>query len=109
MRFATPVAVASIATARCCGPLRWAACCCCLWLASPLFGNYNLEQAAGLPGAQASRWMVSALAYYARIMPPAVSCPTLVLACLYIYRVKTDVPRGRVAPSMQIKLLGRSL
>jgi hypothetical protein len=31
------------------------------------------------------------------------------LADLVIYRMKADVRRGRVAPSMQIKLLGRSL
>jgi hypothetical protein len=31
------------------------------------------------------------------------------MADLVIYRMKADVPRGRVAPSMQIKLLGRSL
>jgi hypothetical protein len=30
-------------------------------------------------------------------------------ADLVIYRLKEEVPRGRVAPSMQIKLLGRSL
>ena len=31
------------------------------------------------------------------------------VADLVIYRMKEEVPRGRVAPSMQIKLLGRSL
>ena len=31
------------------------------------------------------------------------------MADLVIYRLKAEVPRGRVAPSMQIKLLGRSL
>ncbi|HEX3417309.1 MAG TPA: glycosyltransferase family 39 protein, partial [Stellaceae bacterium] len=31
------------------------------------------------------------------------------MADLVIYRMKAEVPRGRVAPSMQIKLLGRSL
>jgi hypothetical protein len=31
------------------------------------------------------------------------------VAELIIYRLKEDVPRGRVAPSVQIKLLGRSL
>jgi hypothetical protein len=31
------------------------------------------------------------------------------MADLVIYRLKGDVPRGRVTPSMQIKLLGRSL
>jgi hypothetical protein len=31
------------------------------------------------------------------------------VADLVIYRMKAEVPRGRVAPSMQIKLLGRSL
>jgi hypothetical protein len=31
------------------------------------------------------------------------------MADLVIYRMKAEVPRGRSAPSMQIKLLGRSL
>jgi len=31
------------------------------------------------------------------------------MADLVIYRMKEEVPRGRVAPAMQIKLLGRSL
>ena len=31
------------------------------------------------------------------------------MADLVIYRMKEEVPRGRVAPSMQIELLGRSL
>jgi hypothetical protein len=31
------------------------------------------------------------------------------MADLVIYRLNEEVPRGRVAPSMQIKLLGRSL
>jgi hypothetical protein len=31
------------------------------------------------------------------------------IADLVIYRLKAEVPRGRVAPAMQIKLLGRSL
>jgi hypothetical protein len=31
------------------------------------------------------------------------------MADLVVYRLREDVPRGRVAPSMQIKLLGRSL
>ena len=31
------------------------------------------------------------------------------MADLVIYRLKAEVPRGRIAPSMQIKLLGRSL
>jgi hypothetical protein len=31
------------------------------------------------------------------------------MADLVIYRMKAEVPRGRIAPSMQIKLLGRSL
>ena len=31
------------------------------------------------------------------------------MADLVIYRMKEEVPRGRVAPEMQIKLLGRSL
>jgi hypothetical protein len=31
------------------------------------------------------------------------------MADLVIYRMKEEVPRGRVAPAMQIMLLGRSL
>jgi hypothetical protein len=31
------------------------------------------------------------------------------MADLVIYRMKEEVPRGRVAPAMQIKLLDRSL
>ena len=31
------------------------------------------------------------------------------MADLVVYRLRADVPRGRIAPSMQIKLLGRSL
>ena len=31
------------------------------------------------------------------------------MADLVIYKLKADVPRGRVAPSMQIEILGRSL
>ncbi len=48
------------------------------------FGSYNLDQAAALPGAQASRWSIAELTYYARIMPSVISWPTLALACLYV-------------------------
>jgi hypothetical protein len=48
------------------------------------FGSYNLEQAAALPSAAASRWNIAELTYYARIMPSVVSWPTVVLACLYV-------------------------
>jgi 4-amino-4-deoxy-L-arabinose transferase-like glycosyltransferase len=51
------------------------------------FGSYNLGQAAGLPGAQPSRWSVGELTYYARIMPSVISWPTLALACLYLLAV----------------------
>ncbi len=48
------------------------------------FGSYNLGQAAALPGAEASRWSIAELTYYARIMPSVISWPTLALACLYV-------------------------
>ena len=48
------------------------------------FGSYNLGQAAALPGAEASRWSIAQLTYYARIMPSVISWPTLGLACLYV-------------------------
>ncbi|HEY1978765.1 MAG TPA: glycosyltransferase family 39 protein, partial [Xanthobacteraceae bacterium] len=48
------------------------------------FGSYNLDQAAALPGAQASRWSIAELTYYARIMPSVISWPTLIFACLYV-------------------------
>ena len=48
------------------------------------FGSYNLGQAAAVPGAEASRWSVAGLTYYARIMPSVISWPTLVFACLYV-------------------------
>jgi 4-amino-4-deoxy-L-arabinose transferase-like glycosyltransferase len=48
------------------------------------FGSYNLGQATALPGAEASRWSIAELTYYARIMPSVISWPTLVLACLYV-------------------------
>ena len=39
------------------------------------FGSYNLGQAAALPGAEASRWSIAELTYYARIMPSVISWP----------------------------------
>jgi hypothetical protein len=48
------------------------------------FSIYNLDQAAAVPGAQASRWSLAELTYYARIMPSVISWPTLTLACLYV-------------------------
>lgn len=48
------------------------------------FGSYNLDQAAALPGAEASRWSTAELTYYARILPSVISWPTLAFACLYI-------------------------
>jgi 4-amino-4-deoxy-L-arabinose transferase-like glycosyltransferase len=48
------------------------------------FGSYNLDQAAGLSGVQASRWSIAELTYYARIMPSVISWPTLGFACLYV-------------------------
>jgi 4-amino-4-deoxy-L-arabinose transferase-like glycosyltransferase len=48
------------------------------------FGSYNLDQAAGLRGAEASRWSIAELSYYARIMPSVISWPTLAFACLYV-------------------------
>ncbi len=48
------------------------------------FGSYNLGQAAGLTGEEASRWSIVELTYYARIMPSVISWPTLALACLYV-------------------------
>ena len=48
------------------------------------FGSYNLDQAAAIPGTQASRWSIAELTYYARIMPSVISWPVLVLACLYL-------------------------
>ncbi|MBV9815386.1 MAG: glycosyltransferase family 39 protein [Alphaproteobacteria bacterium] len=63
-----------------------------------VFGNYNLEQAAGIPGTQGSRWTVSELTYYARILPAVVSWPTLVLACFYAaalpFSPRWRLPRG---------------
>jgi hypothetical protein len=49
-----------------------------------VFGHYNLDQAAGLTGTQASPWTISELTYYARIMPSVVSWPTMILAGVYI-------------------------
>jgi 4-amino-4-deoxy-L-arabinose transferase-like glycosyltransferase len=49
-----------------------------------VFGSYNLDQAAAIPGAQVSRWSIAELTYYARIMPSVISWPTLVFACLYV-------------------------
>ena len=49
-----------------------------------VFGSYNLDQAAAIPGADASRWSIAELTYYARIMPSVISWPTLALACLYV-------------------------
>jgi 4-amino-4-deoxy-L-arabinose transferase-like glycosyltransferase len=48
------------------------------------FGSYNLDQAAALRGAEASRWSITELTYYARILPSVISWPTLVFACLYV-------------------------
>jgi len=48
------------------------------------FGSYNLDQAAALPGGEASRWSIAELTYYARIMPSVISWPTLAFACLYV-------------------------
>jgi 4-amino-4-deoxy-L-arabinose transferase-like glycosyltransferase len=48
------------------------------------FGSYNLDQAAAFSGAEASRWNIAELTYYARIMPSVISWPTLALACLYV-------------------------
>ncbi len=48
------------------------------------FGSYNLDQAAGLPTEEASRWSIAELTYYARIMPSVISWPTLAMACLYV-------------------------
>ena len=48
------------------------------------FGSYNLDQAAVLRGAEASRWSIAELSYYARIMPSVISWPTLAFACLYV-------------------------
>ena len=48
------------------------------------FGHYNIDQAAALPGAGASRWSITNLTFYARVMPSVISWPTLVLACLYL-------------------------
>jgi 4-amino-4-deoxy-L-arabinose transferase-like glycosyltransferase len=48
------------------------------------FGSYNLGQAAAVRGAEASRWSIAELTYYARIMPSVISWPTLVFACLYV-------------------------
>jgi len=48
------------------------------------FGSYNLDQAAAIPGTQASHWSIAELTYYARIMPSVISWPVLVLACLYV-------------------------
>src|SRR5271166_2948509 len=49
-----------------------------------VFGSYNLDQAAALPAAEASRWNIVGLTYYTRIMPSVLSWPTVVLACLYV-------------------------
>jgi 4-amino-4-deoxy-L-arabinose transferase-like glycosyltransferase len=46
--------------------------------------SYNLGQAAAVPGAEASRWSIAGLTYYARIMQSVISWPTLALACLYV-------------------------
>jgi hypothetical protein len=48
-----------------------------------VFGHYNLEQAAAVPGS-AARWSASGLTYYARTLPSVLSWPTVVLACLYV-------------------------
>jgi 4-amino-4-deoxy-L-arabinose transferase-like glycosyltransferase len=48
------------------------------------FGSYNLDQAAAIPGADASRWNIAELTYYARIMPSVISWPTLAFACFYV-------------------------
>jgi 4-amino-4-deoxy-L-arabinose transferase-like glycosyltransferase len=48
------------------------------------FGSYNLDQAAALRGAEASRWSIAELSYYARVMPSVISWPTLAFACLYV-------------------------
>jgi hypothetical protein len=48
------------------------------------FGSYNLGQAAAVPGAEAFRWSIAELTYYARIMPSVISWPTLAFACLYV-------------------------
>lgn len=48
------------------------------------FGSYNLDQAAALRGAEASRWSIAELSYYAGIMPSVISWPTLAFACLYV-------------------------
>jgi 4-amino-4-deoxy-L-arabinose transferase-like glycosyltransferase len=48
------------------------------------FGSYNLDQAAAFRGAEASRWSIAELSYYARIMPSVTSWPTLAFACLYV-------------------------
>jgi len=42
-------------------------------------------------------------------IPRRVSDPNAVVAELIVYRLNEEVPRGRVAPSMEINLLGRSL
>jgi len=46
------------------------------------FASYDLEQAASLQGFM-PRWSIQGLTYYARIMGPVISWPTLVLALLY--------------------------
>ncbi len=48
------------------------------------FGSYNLDQAAAVPDAEASRWSIAELTYYVRILPSVISWPTLVFACLYV-------------------------
>ncbi len=48
------------------------------------FGSYNLDQAAAVPGTEASRWSIAELTYYARIMPSVISWPTVVFASLYV-------------------------
>jgi 4-amino-4-deoxy-L-arabinose transferase-like glycosyltransferase len=48
------------------------------------FGSYNLDQAAAFSGAEASRWNIAELTYYARSVPSVISWPTLALACLYV-------------------------
>jgi 4-amino-4-deoxy-L-arabinose transferase-like glycosyltransferase len=60
------------------------------------FGSYNLDQAAEFQGAQASRWSLAELTYYARIMPSVISWPTVALACLYLLALPF-VPALRLA------------
>jgi dolichyl-phosphate-mannose-protein mannosyltransferase len=69
-----------------------------------VFGSYNLDQAAGLPDAQASRWAIAELTYYARIMPSVVSWPTVLLACFYVLALPF-LPESRL-PRADAVLLG---